>query len=93
MFQKDGGCCSTAKVTGLKPCYYPLAPKTISLLKDNSKQRARTSQCPLHRRLCETKEKKAFQKRAASVTWPLRAMPAQFNRIMLFVSHSPSQAT
>jgi len=23
-----------------------------------------------------TKEKKAFQKRAASVTWPLRAMPA-----------------
>jgi hypothetical protein len=33
MFQKDGGCCSTAKATGLKPCYYPLAPKTISLLK------------------------------------------------------------
>jgi hypothetical protein len=32
MFQKNGGCCSTAKVTGLKPCYYPLAPKTISLL-------------------------------------------------------------
>lgn len=49
-----------------------------SLNKDNSKQRALTSQCPLHRRyMLDKRKKKPFQKRARRVTAALKAMPAQ----------------
>mgnify|MGYP007130616929 CR=1 FL=1 len=81
------------QVTGLKPCYYPLAPKTISLNKI-TQNRGLTPHSVLYTGVyVKQKKKKPFQKRAASVTWPLRAMPAQFNRIMLFVSCSLSRAT
>jgi hypothetical protein len=76
MFQKDGGCCSTAKVTGLKPCYYPLAPKTISLNKITQNSGLSPHAVLYSGFIMLDKRKKAFQKRAASVTWPLRAMPA-----------------
>jgi len=38
MFQKDGGCCSTAQATGLKPCYFSVGRRKQSAIsKDNSK--------------------------------------------------------
>ena len=55
----------------------PLAPKTISLLKI-TQNRGLTPHSVLYTGVyVKQKKKKPFQKRAASVTWPLRAMPAQ----------------
>ena len=55
--------------------FFRWPPKQSAISKDNSKPGALTPRCPLQR-LYYVRQKKAIQKRAASVTWPLRAMPA-----------------
>jgi hypothetical protein len=35
MFQKDGGCCSTAKATGLKPCRWTEDNQSLNKITQN----------------------------------------------------------